>query len=161
MIFDSINNSGIYYGLGEKFERALSFLKDTNFSEVESGRMDIDGDNIFALVQEYKTKDPDDGKWESHRKYIDIHYIISGSEDFGFVNFEYLEVLEPYNEENDVAFYEGDGDFLQLHEGEFVILFPYIMLSSHYQLSYPVIPYKNHNNDRSVYKMECERKYQP
>ncbi|MFC2135040.1 YhcH/YjgK/YiaL family protein [Bacteroidota bacterium] len=125
MIFDTISNAEIYYGLGEKFERALNFLKDTDFSNMEACKIDIDGDNMFAMVQEYKTKDPDDGKWEAHRNYIDIQYILSGSEDFGFVNFEYLDILEPYNEETDKALYEGDGDFLQLHEGEFVILFPY------------------------------------
>lgn len=125
MIFDSIQNAGLYFKLGDKFEKALQFIVETDFTEVETGRIDIDGDNIFAIVQEYKTKEPEDGKWEAHRNYIDIQYVVSGSEDFGFVNFEYLDIIQPYDEEKDIIFYEGDGDFLQLHEDEFVILFPH------------------------------------
>ena len=125
MIFDSMSNADLYYVLSGKFKKAFNFLQETDFSNMEPCRIEIDGDNIFAMVQEYKTKDPDDGKWEAHKKYIDIQYIISGSEDFGFVNSDYLDILEPYDEEIDKGLYEGDGDFLQLHEGEFVILFPH------------------------------------
>lgn len=124
MIYDVIENAHIYYNLGEKFEKALKFLAETDFDSVESGRIDIDGDNIFALVQEYNTKDPDKGKWEAHRKYIDIQYVHTGGEDFGFVNVDYLESDGKYNAEKDIEYFSGDGDFLQIHDGEFIILFP-------------------------------------
>jgi len=124
MIYDLIENAHLYYKLGDKFEKALKFLNDTDFDSVEPGRIDIDGDNIFALVQEYNTKDPEEGKWEAHRKYIDIQFVHSGGEDFGFVNVDYLESAGEYNAENDVEFFNGDGDFLQIHDDEFIILFP-------------------------------------
>lgn len=125
MVFDSIENAHLYYGLGERIEKALKFLEEMDFTEALPSRVDINGDNVYALIQDYNTKDPETGKWESHKKFIDIQFVISGSEDFGVVNYEYLDITEPYNEERDVAFYEGDGDFVQLHDGEFVILFPH------------------------------------
>ena len=125
MIFDSIENANIYANLGESFEKALHFLRNNDFAEMEEGRVDIDGDEVFALVQKYKTIDPENGKWEAHRQYADIQFIAKGSEDFGFVNIEYLDAESDYDVDKDIQWFDGDGDFLQLHEDEFVIVFPH------------------------------------
>lgn len=124
MIFDSIENSGLYFGLGEKFQKALEFLKNTDFENLPLDKIEIDGDNVFALPQKYVTKNESEGKWESHRKFIDIQYVVSGSENIGFVFEDYLDELEPYNEERDVEFFSGDGDYVQINEGEFAVFFP-------------------------------------
>jgi YhcH/YjgK/YiaL family protein len=44
------------------------------------GRYDIDGDDVFALVQSYDTVPLSEKKYESHRVYADIQYIAEGSE---------------------------------------------------------------------------------
>jgi YhcH/YjgK/YiaL family protein len=124
MIFDSIENSETYYGLGEKFQKAFEFIKNTDFSEISDAKIEIDGDNIFALVQKYNTKNPKNAKWEAHRKYVDVQCMLSGAENIGFVLSDYLDITEEYNDENDVEFYDGLGDFVQLNEGEFAVFFP-------------------------------------
>ena len=124
MIFDSIENAEIYYGLGEKFKTAFEFIKSTDFNSINEESIEIDGDNIFAMPQRYKTKNPENAAWESHRKYIDIQYMISGAENMGFVKSCYLDILENYDEEKDVEYLNGLGDFVQVGEGEFVIFFP-------------------------------------
>ena len=124
MIFDAIENAEVYYGLGEKFKRAFEFIKSTDLKSLKDGKIEIDGDNIFAIAQKYKTKDSDDGIWEAHRKYIDIQYMISGAENMGFVLADYLEISDKYNEADDVEILKGLGDFVQVNEGEFVIFFP-------------------------------------
>jgi YhcH/YjgK/YiaL family protein len=124
MIFDSIENAELYYGLGEKFKTAFELLKTTDFNSLKEERIELDGENIFAMVQKYETKNSDDAKWEAHQKYIDIQYMISGAENMGFVLSDYLEIKEKYNEENDVEILEGLGDYVQVNEGEFVIFFP-------------------------------------
>ena len=125
MVSDSIENAHLYYNLSPRIEEALKFLETTDFTDAEEGRIDIDGDNIYALVQRYNTKPEDEGKWEAHRKYTDIQMVVEGSESVCVVNVDYLDIIQEYNIEKDVEFYEGDGDFLQLNEGEFVILFPH------------------------------------
>ncbi len=124
MIFDSIENAEVYYGLGEKFKTAFKFLKTTDFSSVKGGRIEIDGENIFAIVDKYKTKNPEDATWEAHRKYIDIQYMISGAENMGFVKTCYLDIQKEYDKELDLELLEGLGDFVQVGEGEFVVFFP-------------------------------------
>lgn len=124
MIYDTIENAHLYYKLGERIEKALKFIEETDFDSIEHGKIEIDGSNVIAHVQEYNTKNPDDGKWENHKNHIDIQYIHKGGEDFGFVNVDYLEPDTEYDAEGDVQFFKGDGDFLQIHDGEFFILFP-------------------------------------
>jgi len=124
MIFDSIENAEIYFGLGEKFKTAFEFINSTDFYSIKEDRIEIDGENIFALPQKYETKNPENAAWESHRKYVDIQFMISGAENMGFVKSCYLDILEDYNAEKDVEYLNGLGDFVQVGEGEFVIFFP-------------------------------------
>ena len=124
MIFDSIENAEKYYGLGEKIKTAFEFLKSTDFKSLKEEKIEIDGDNIFAMMQKYKTRNSEDAKWEAHRKYIDIQYMVSGAENMGFVLADYLDILEEYNDEEDVEFLKGLGDYVQVNEGEFVVFFP-------------------------------------
>ncbi len=124
MIFDSFENAEIYYGLGEKFKTAFEFINSTDFNSINEDRIEIDGDNIFAMPQRYKTKNPENAAWEAHREYIDLQYMISGAENMGFVKSCYLDILENYDSEKDVEYLNGLGDFVQVGEGEFVIFFP-------------------------------------
>lgn len=124
MVFDKIKNAKLYFPLGEKIQKALQYLTETNFSTIEPGKYEIDGENIFALVQEYNTKPLSAGKWEAHRKYIDIQYIASGREKIGVSEFEKVIIIEDYNEDKDYAFYKGDGNYLLVDEGYFTIFYP-------------------------------------
>lgn len=64
----------------ERWEKAFTFLKNNNLSKLEAKRFDIDGDNLFATISDYNTKDAATAYFEAHRKYIDIQYVISGRE---------------------------------------------------------------------------------
>ena len=81
MIFDTLNNVNNYKGLGRVYD-ALKFLSETDFSKIELGRYELDGDNIFYMVQSYDT-DPDKTISEAHKKYIDIQYMVEGEEIIG------------------------------------------------------------------------------
>ncbi|MCF8262500.1 MAG: YhcH/YjgK/YiaL family protein [Melioribacteraceae bacterium] len=124
MIFDSIENAEIYYGLGERFETAFEYLKNCDFNSLPLEKVEIDGENIFALPQKYITKNDDEARWESHRKYVDIQYMASGSENMGYVLEDYLDQTDEYDDARDVEFFDGEGDYLQLNGGEFVVFFP-------------------------------------
>lgn len=124
MVFDRLKNTEQYFPLGEKIEKALHYISNTDFTNVEPGKYEIDGEDVFALVQQYNTKPFSAGKWESHRKYIDVQYIVSGKEKMGFTESTKVIVLEEYNEEKDRAIYKGEGNFIIVEEGHFAIFFP-------------------------------------
>lgn len=124
MVFDKIKNAKLYFSLGEKIRKALQYLAETDFTATLPGKYEIDGANIYAIVDEYNTKPLSAGKWEAHRKYIDIQYIAAGREKIGVSEFEKVIVIEDYDENKDCAIYKGDGNFLLVDEGYFAIFFP-------------------------------------
>lgn len=124
MIIDKLSNSHLYFGLGERINKAFNFLKQTDFSKMELGKYEIDGDNIFALVNEYNTKDECEGKLEAHKKYIDVQFVAKGSELMGYAPLENQKVIDEYNEQKDITFFSGEKSFTQVIEGMFAIFFP-------------------------------------
>ncbi|MBI5296799.1 MAG: YhcH/YjgK/YiaL family protein [Chloroflexi bacterium] len=123
MIFDTLDNLARYDGLGHNLPRALKFLAETDLATLPIGRIDIDGDDLYAMTQEYLTKPAEQGKWEAHRKYIDIQYVIGGTERMGFANLRTMQVGE-YVPERDFLSMNGTGSFVDVFAGSFVIFFP-------------------------------------
>ncbi|MGB5872238.1 MAG: YhcH/YjgK/YiaL family protein [Bacteroidota bacterium] len=123
MIVDTLDNALLYFGLGEGIKKGLLYLAGTDFSKLETGRHDIEGDQLFAIVQEYQTKPLEKGKWEAHRRYWDIQYVVKGTEQIHYANIEHLSAGE-YDAEKDFLGLEGKGDQVTLREGMFAILSP-------------------------------------
>lgn len=123
MILDKIENSKLYIGLGERIAKAFEYIHTTDLLQTAVGKYEIDTDDVFAIVQEYDTKQISECKIEAHRKYIDVQYIISGVELMGVST---LTNQNPVviNEENDYCLYEGDSSLIKLDAGMFTIFFP-------------------------------------
>ena len=123
MIFDTLKNVDNYKGLGRVYD-ALKFLSETDFSKIELGRYELDGDNIFYMVQSYDT-DPDKTISEAHKKYIDIQYMVEGEEIIGVADISEDKELTEAKEENDVWFYDCKTEPLVLSTGKYMVLYPY------------------------------------
>ncbi len=123
MIVDHISNAGRYAALGPLFEQAFDFLRTTDPNALEPGRYSLAGDALFALVQSYHTKAPSEGFWEAHRRYIDLQFIAQGTERIGYAPLHRLE-LESHDEQRDLSVLKGEGDFLTLTDGCFMLLWP-------------------------------------
>ena len=124
MILDKIENSHLYSGLSKRIKKAFDYIRATDLKNIKPGKYEIDGENIFALISEYKTKSEAEGKLEAHRKYIDVQYVISGEEKMGYVPLNGQQILEPYKEENDIIFFAGEKSFTKVSSGMFAIFFP-------------------------------------
>lgn len=124
MVFDQLKNAQLYFAFGDRMKAGLEYLLNTDFAATEPGKYEIDGDNVFALVQEYNSKPMTSGKWEAHKKYADIQFIVSGKEKMGYSNSQKMIVTVDYNEEKDISYLKGEGIFLTVEEGSFAIFFP-------------------------------------
>ncbi|MEW6653208.1 MAG: YhcH/YjgK/YiaL family protein [Bacteroidota bacterium] len=124
MIYDNIKNGHLYFPLGEKIEKALKYLQATDFSSIEPGTYDIEGTDIYAIVSQYNTKPLSSGKWEAHKKYIDVQYVYKGTERIGFTEAKKMMTLEEYDNRKDIVIYKGEGHFVNVDENHFLILFP-------------------------------------
>jgi YhcH/YjgK/YiaL family protein len=120
MIKDNIKNY-LTYELNKRLKAGLEYLSQTDFFDMENGRYDIIKDEVFAIVQDYQTKD--EGKLEGHRKYIDIQYIVKGIEKIGFATKVNQQPVTDYD--NDIEFYDDRADmFIPMRENDFAIFYP-------------------------------------
>ncbi|TDX52496.1 YhcH/YjgK/YiaL family protein [Orenia marismortui] len=124
MIIDNLKNAEFYYNLHNRMATAFKFLLEEDLSELKPGKYEIEGDNIFASVESYNTKAKEEGSWEGHRKYLDIQYIIDGVEMMGCTDLKGMKLSEEYNQEKDILFLEGEGNFFTLEAGNFAIFMP-------------------------------------
>jgi YhcH/YjgK/YiaL family protein len=126
MIIDSIKNSPLY-PYGELWEKAFDFLRAAT-PELEAGRYVLDGDTLFASVDNYETKARNGAKPETHRQYIDIQVMLSGREIFEIFPADALETCEPYTADRDLEFYslpEQPAPIrFTLVPGQFAVFFP-------------------------------------
>ncbi|MEI6049911.1 MAG: YhcH/YjgK/YiaL family protein [Bacteroidota bacterium] len=94
-----------YFKNKERWDKAFIFLKSSDLSGLEIKRYDIDGDNLYAPISEYITKNEEDAKFEVHQKYIDIQYVINGVEQMSVAPMSMKkDVIAPYDAIRDIEF---------------------------------------------------------
>ena len=126
MFFANISIAEKYNYLEEKFTRAYKWLAETDIKSLPEGSYPIWGDKVIANVQEYTTKLPSEGLFETHKKFFDIQYLVEGVELLGACTRQGLVVKTPYDTANDVTFYE-DPDYagqVLLRGDDYVIFAP-------------------------------------
>src|SRR6266542_1440678 len=123
MIYDNIANAHLYASLSPRIKQAFEYLQTTDLSALPVGRIELDGKNLYVVVQEYSSKLKEQGKWEAHRRYIDLQYIHQGSEKMGYAQIGRLKQGD-YNPDKDYLALSGDGEFLTLESGDFMLLWP-------------------------------------
>lgn len=109
-------------------QKGLQYLRNTDVSTLSLGRHIIDGDAMYAIVSEYIPGKKENCKAETHRKYIDIQYIVSGEEIMGFGNIANgTEEPEGYWEDRDATFYSEVKDEIDIKvsSGMFAVFFPW------------------------------------
>jgi biofilm protein TabA len=98
-----------YYKNKDRWDKAFKFLKDSDLSKLELKRYDIDGDNLFATISEYLTKNEETTYFEAHRKYIDIQYVIRGKEIMNIAPIATVkDIIIPYDTTKDIEFVTVD-----------------------------------------------------
>lgn len=129
MIFDLAKNLDFYkaLGIGDRYAKAVDFLKNNDLKALEPGKYEIDGKNVYANVVSYTTIPWEDAKFEAHENYTDIQYVIEGSEVMTYAPVDQLTLSVPYNAEKDVMFFDNSNPGLQIavNEGEYLIFQPW------------------------------------
>ncbi|OGS53687.1 MAG: hypothetical protein A3J79_02880 [Elusimicrobia bacterium RIFOXYB2_FULL_62_6] len=126
MIATELSRAARQFPSGALF-KALKFLKRKNLSALPDGKVEIDGDRAFALVQRYATAPAARTKFEYHRKYIDVQYIAAGEEVIGWAPACRLKVSAPYKADKDACFgsvRKGAWTPVLLRAGELAVFWP-------------------------------------
>ena len=126
MIYDTLAHIDTYRGLGANMDRAIEYLKQTDLSELPAGRYEVDGTNVYLMIQEPEFRSAADAQFEAHRRYADIQLALAHGEAIACLPVEKVETWKPFDAENDIGFSDVDekGTLLPLPVGTFMILFP-------------------------------------
>lgn len=108
-----------------RIQEALQIIEDLSLETIELGKYVVN-ENFYYVVQEYETKDVSEARYEAHKQYVDIQYIIGGKEAIGITPATALVVEQEYEPETDVMFFEAPEQSAQavLSAGGYVILYP-------------------------------------
>lgn len=109
------------------WDKAFEFLKNTDLDTISPGKYILDGENLFVSVTESAIKPFEETKWEAHKKYIDIQYVIQGKEKMGIIPVEKVSVLDIFDEAKDLGFYTAPEKEAKYHEATpeaFLVFFP-------------------------------------
>lgn len=127
MIVDKITNFALYTALHENLPKAFDFIKRALEENLPAGRYEIEGDALYASVQEYETHAAEEAKFEGHRRYIDLQFVVSGTESIDVIDIEKAETVAEYDPAIEAAFYHAKQTphSCTLSDGDFAILFPH------------------------------------
>lgn len=125
MILDTLSHHSSYRSLGPGLAHGFAWL--ANFpAALPDGRYDLAGEDVFALVQSYTTVAPREKPFEAHRNYLDLQYLVSGSEIVCHAPVDALQPSADYITDKDYQLYRDpvEATTLRLPAGSFAIFYP-------------------------------------
>lgn len=126
MIFSSIKNGDTFESYPQAIQTALDYLKSHDFTAMEPGVYEIQGKEIYAQVFDAVTVEADTKKAESHEKFLDVQFLVSGRERLGFTKNTGNYKVAEHIKERDLIFYESieDEGWIESRPGCFCVFFP-------------------------------------
>ena len=109
----------------KRVSEAVEYIKSLDTDKLTPGKYVVNED-FYYTVQEYCTKPESECKTESHRQYIDIQYIVAGSENMKISDISRLERISEYDPKKDIMFWkpEQNAARVELTKGSMIVLYP-------------------------------------
>ena len=123
MILDKIEHLETYASISERLAKGLQLLTTMDFSAMDTGRYEVEGDDLYFMIQSYQSKEKNDTP-EAHKAYIDIQYLLSGEELVGVGALSDMMEVVDANPEKDFWLYRGPLTNVKIGNGYFIVLFP-------------------------------------
>ena len=124
MILDTLDNLCKYVVLNPRIQQVVEFIAKNDLAAIPSGKVQIDGDDVFGNFQTLKGKEKEAAKLETHNVMLDIQIPFNTEETMGYTPRCLLPEGE-YNAQGDITFYEGLAEqYVTVHPGEFAIFLP-------------------------------------
>ena len=123
MIIDKLENRNHYFGINPNITKALEYITETDFRNIATCTQEIDEDRIYAVVSDYFTKQRTESYPEAHRIYVDVQFVVDGSELFGYAPAEEQKLQKEYVKENDYELFDAEMSYNRLDAGMFAIVF--------------------------------------
>ncbi|GAB7140962.1 hypothetical protein RsTz2092_09190 [Deferribacterales bacterium RsTz2092] len=125
MIHLPIKELDKYKDAKKLLELGYAFIKDTDVASLPLGKITI-ATGVEATLQEHQTAPASEKLFETHDKFFDIQFMVSGQELFGFARREELTVNKPYDPAKDITFYNepANSGYVLLKTDEIIVVSP-------------------------------------
>ncbi|MFV0352976.1 MAG: YhcH/YjgK/YiaL family protein [Oscillospiraceae bacterium] len=125
MLISSLALAEKYDYLAEKFKIGYAFLRREDLADLPVGTIELT-QGVTASVQEYTTLSADEGKYETHDRYFDVHYMVIGSENVYLAHRDSVEEKIAYNAEKDITIYHSPqkASCMTLYQGDLIVVAP-------------------------------------
>ena len=74
MVVTDIKHIGHQISMTNALKKVIDFLQRPDIHGLTDGKVELNGQHLFALVQRYETVMADIPKIECHQKYIDVQF---------------------------------------------------------------------------------------
>ena len=124
MIFGNMDHVEEFPYLEKGIKECFEYAKTHDLASFEKGSHEIDGDRLFVNIVEYTTTTPEERFWEAHKKYLDVHVMLRGTEQID-LNFIQNMKLNEFVEKDDFLPMDGNkNSSVVLTDGDFLICYP-------------------------------------
>lgn len=104
-----------------------AFLETVHLG-MATGEQPLKEDEIFAKIMQYNTSADNKNMVEAHNRYVDIQFLLGGSEKIKVYDRKKLDTRTPYSSASDCEFFfpaeEAQLNTVLLKPGYFTVLFP-------------------------------------
>lgn len=126
MIFGHIDHTDTRHS-PPAIARALDYLRSNDLAAMAAGRYQDPATGWVVQVLDLQTSPYHSNFPEAHRRYLDVQFLVAGSELIGVSTAPAdLRVQQPYDEERDIVFYQDAPHESQLlmQPGNFAVFYP-------------------------------------
>ncbi len=126
MILDRLSNADTYANASGELAIAFEFLRQGDFEDFSTGRHEVHGERMYMMLNRYTTRQSAEIPFETHRAYVDVHYIVSGRETLFWEDLNSMPLGEGYDSDGDAELFRYSGGLpITLEPGMFVVLYPW------------------------------------
>ena len=127
MVLAHMDDAARYEALHPRFRQLFEYVRQHDLAQCPPGRITIDGDDLYINIAHADLKSREEQKLEVHRRYIDVHFPLSGDEICGVSRLDDVPVESdaPFDIDADFALYTASADnYFTVRPGEFYIVWP-------------------------------------
>lgn len=126
MILDTLANADRYSALHPRFAHAFEFLRGTDLLALAPGRYEVQGEQIFVIIENRPGRTRAEAKLECHRRCIDIQLVLEGVDEMGWKpRAQCVDPATDYDAVRDIRFFnDAPAGWIAVPAGAFCIFFP-------------------------------------
>ena len=123
----------------EKVLKAIEHLGALDRSKLKLGKYKVD-EGFYYLVEVYMTSPIESCRLVSHKKYINIHWIIQGQEAIEMIDRARLKTIERYEQKEDIMFWKKQDTMIRnvLQKDSYIVFYPEVAYMSNIFVDSPV-----------------------